>query len=302
MALEAAELAARATDYPKLRARPVTLLHVIRLTRGPWREALGELEGDAAAQTDPHYRLAHRHAAAFGTSCVQGERGGERVAGLIAASLADAEAARCPRCLRDTRYIAAVVLARIGRGAESQQVLETAVVKGPPYPAEPAAAVMRTWAEALSTADLQTRVERLRVAIPEIRRIRGEVDGLWAQVDLARALRMAAPAEAAAILRDVGAAADGMGASTVVHVADQLLRGLGQRTWRRDASGHGVGELTGREREVARLVAGGASNAEIADELYVSVKTVERHVSNVLAKLDARNRTELAQRWTAREV
>ena len=47
---------------------------------------------------------------------------------------------------------------------------------------------------------------------------------------------------------------------------------------------------------MAELVAGGATNREIADLLFLSPKTVERHVSNVLKKLGARNRTELASR------
>ena len=52
--------------------------------------------------------------------------------------------------------------------------------------------------------------------------------------------------------------------------------------------------LTEREQEIAALIAAGASNPEIAQELFLSRKTIERHVSNVLKKVGARNRAELA--------
>ena len=42
------------------------------------------------------------------------------------------------------------------------------------------------------------------------------------------------------------------------------------------------------------MIAEGSSNREIAETLVLSPKTVERHVTNILAKLGARNRTELA--------
>jgi DNA-binding NarL/FixJ family response regulator len=54
--------------------------------------------------------------------------------------------------------------------------------------------------------------------------------------------------------------------------------------------------LTEREQVIARLIAGGASNPEIAERLFLSRKTVERHVSNVLRKAGVRNRAELAAR------
>ena len=53
-------------------------------------------------------------------------------------------------------------------------------------------------------------------------------------------------------------------------------------------------ELTPSERRVAVLVATGRSNPEVARALFLSRKTVERHVSQILRKLDVRNRTELA--------
>lgn len=57
-----------------------------------------------------------------------------------------------------------------------------------------------------------------------------------------------------------------------------------------------IGDLTPREAEVLALVADGNSNAEIARELGLSLKTVQNHVSNVLAKLQVRDRTQAALR------
>jgi DNA-binding NarL/FixJ family response regulator len=54
--------------------------------------------------------------------------------------------------------------------------------------------------------------------------------------------------------------------------------------------------LTAREREVLRLIARGYAYKEIAKELFISVKTVETHVSSVLRKLQLSNRHELT-RW-----
>jgi DNA-binding NarL/FixJ family response regulator len=52
--------------------------------------------------------------------------------------------------------------------------------------------------------------------------------------------------------------------------------------------------LTAREREVLRLVAAGRSNDSIATELVLSVRTVERHVENIYAKIDVSGRTARA--------
>jgi DNA-binding NarL/FixJ family response regulator len=54
------------------------------------------------------------------------------------------------------------------------------------------------------------------------------------------------------------------------------------------------GELSPRELDVVKLVARGLTNAEIAARLFISVGTVKTHLGSVQAKLDARNRVEIA--------
>lgn len=55
-----------------------------------------------------------------------------------------------------------------------------------------------------------------------------------------------------------------------------------------------LAELTSREREVLSLIATGANNQEIAEILCISKKTVKNHVSNILSRLDLRDRTQAA--------
>ena len=57
-----------------------------------------------------------------------------------------------------------------------------------------------------------------------------------------------------------------------------------------------VGELTGRERQVAGLIAQGKSNREIAEDLVLSTRTVEKHVANILSKLGLASRSQIV-RW-----
>lgn len=51
-------------------------------------------------------------------------------------------------------------------------------------------------------------------------------------------------------------------------------------------------ELTKREKEILLLITKGKSNQEIADELFITLKTVKTHVSNILSKLNVQDRTQ----------
>jgi DNA-binding NarL/FixJ family response regulator len=84
---------------------------------------------------------------------------------------------------------------------------------------------------------------------------------------------------------------DEMGARGAADRARAAARSLGMRPGRRHRRDGG---LTGREHDVARLAASGKTNAEIAATLYLSVRTVERHMGSILGKLGCRSRVDLA--------
>jgi DNA-binding CsgD family transcriptional regulator/tetratricopeptide (TPR) repeat protein len=85
----------------------------------------------------------------------------------------------------------------------------------------------------------------------------------------------------------------GLGVTPAVQLTRQKMRRLGVRSIpagpRTATRAHPLG-LTRREREVLDLICAGHTNAEIAAKLFISVKTVDHHVSAVLAKLDAPTR------------
>ncbi|GEK88004.1 two component transcriptional regulator, LuxR family [Alkalibacterium putridalgicola] len=58
--------------------------------------------------------------------------------------------------------------------------------------------------------------------------------------------------------------------------------------------GHLHDRLTSRENEVVQLISKGYTNQDIADELFITLKTVKTHVSNILSKLEVEDRTQVA--------
>ena len=92
-----------------------------------------------------------------------------------------------------------------------------------------------------------------------------------------------------------------LGARRDADRAAALLRSLGVSVRAgADAAGRrGLEMLSRREREVVPLLAEGLSNAEIAKQLFITPKTVEHHVTNILGRLGLRTRTEVAA-WAHR--
>jgi len=115
----------------------------------------------------------------------------------------------------------------------------------------------------------------------------------WARFELARALARERPEVAITEARAALNTFERLHAARGADAAAALLRSLGAagRSAVRGAAG---AKLTSREIEVLELLGLGLSNAEIAERLIISGKTVEHHVGRILSKLGLRNRAEAA--------
>jgi DNA-binding CsgD family transcriptional regulator/tetratricopeptide (TPR) repeat protein len=120
------------------------------------------------------------------------------------------------------------------------------------------------------------------------------------------AVRLAAGGDltqARAVFNDVIKLYFGLGASWDLRRTEARLRPHGIRRGPRALSHRPVNgweALTPSETRIAELVARGLSNPDIATELYVSRRTVQTHVSNILIKLDLRSRVEVAREYASR--
>src|SRR6185369_16562128 len=123
-------------------------------------------------------------------------------------------------------------------------------------------------------------------------------EATWARLDLAYCLiRMNRHGETVALIGAVRETADQLGSPPLQSRADELARTSRARGGAEEA----WWPLTAREFEVARLVAEGLTNAEIAERLTIAPKTASAHIEHILAKLGVTRRAEIAA-WTANIV
>lgn len=268
--------------------------------------ALGER--DALRQFDAHAPRLNRHFAIMAhqwVATILARKHGRRAAADVERELADARAAadkvRCAQCDRELQVVSAELLARLGQIDEARSRVEEwdARFTGRSYP------MRDLWrARARAAIAVATNDPEAGTALAEL----GDAfehegltqDAAWAWIDLGRLHQGEGNRRAATQAFERAAIASlEIGSPAMERLARQALREMGVRAWRRGTAhvADAPSNLSDREQEVARLVAAGATNLEVAESLAISPKTVERHLTNILAKVGARNRTELAARF-----
>ncbi len=204
-----------------------------------------------------------------------------------------------------TRVPALFVLARAGEAAGDRDAARSAATElAGVDPAAPYPRAVTGWVEGRLRGD----PDAVASAVAALAALGVRYEAAVARLDRAELLAGSAAgpgtpaaaeaaAEAAAALCEL----DHLGAGPQADRARQLLRSLGRRTPGPSAGPQDTGRLTRREEEVARLVAAGLSNAEIAGRLFISQRTVTTHLQHVYARLGLRSRAALT-RYVDREL
>lgn len=213
-------------------------------------------------------------------------------------AMADADRTGEPQSIVPVRLARAEACWLEGRGADAVHEAERA---------DEAADTDDAWTYGAVAAWLRrtgsSRQPRGDVAEPYRQQLSGHWEKaaqLWTDLDCpyeAALVRLDAADEGA--LREALSTFTEIGASAVARLTRQRLRALGARSIpagpRSATRGDPLG-LTRREREILAEICAGQTNAAIAAKLFISAKTVDHHVSAVLAKLGAPNRNAAAAR------
>ncbi|MFD4236806.1 AAA family ATPase [Streptomyces sp. NPDC058542] len=196
--------------------------------------------------------------------------------------------ARCPAFSPATEAVHA--LCALGRREEAHALAEKQLEAARAFGSDREIA-LALCARARATGGA-THLEDLEQAVELFSGTADALDECAALIQYGTALRIAGqPSAARRRLRAASDLADGMGATALSKQARQELAVMGVRV--RESARTGVSGLTPREHRVCLLAAEGKRNQEIAHMLFVTVKTVEWHLSQVYRKLGVASRIEL---------
>ncbi|MDA0165903.1 AAA family ATPase [Solirubrobacter ginsenosidimutans] len=190
------------------------------------------------------------------------------------------------------RSAAAEVCLRLGRLEQARELAGAEVVLARAI-GMPRAIGVALRAAALAETGTR-RLSLLRETVAVLETSRGALELARARIDLGAALlRSGKRDEAREHLRDGQEGAAAAGATPLVERAHRELVASGARPRRTAAAGRDG--LTPSELRVAEMAAGGQTNREIAQALFVTEKTVETHLGRAFMKLGVRSRKHLAQ-------
>ena len=190
------------------------------------------------------------------------------------------------------RSAAAEVCLRLGRLEQARELAGAEVVLARAI-GMPRAIGVALRAAALAETGAR-RLSLLREAVAVLETSQGALELARARIDLGAALvRAGKRDEARALLRDGQEGAAAAGATPLVERAHRELLATGARPRRTAAAGRDG--LTPSELRVTEMAAGGQTNREIAQALFVTEKTVETHLGRAFMKLGVRSRKHLAQ-------
>jgi DNA-binding CsgD family transcriptional regulator len=203
------------------------------------------------------------------------------------------EAEGCPNPAWSTwRSTAALALAHMGRREEAATLADAELALAERFGA-PVPIARALHARAVAEADPAARIALCERALRVATGAPALLESIRARLELGGTLRyVGRRVEAREALRPALADADTVGAVLLAQRARRELVATGLRP--RQAAVEGAAALTPRQRQVCDLAANGKGNRAIAQELFLSIKTVETHLAAGYRKLGVNTRAELA--------
>jgi DNA-binding CsgD family transcriptional regulator len=190
------------------------------------------------------------------------------------------------------RSTAALALAHLGRRGEAADLADAELALAERFGA-PVPIARALHARAVAEPDAAARAELCTRALSALGGARAVLESVRVRLELGSALAyLGRRVEAREALRPALADADAAGAVLLAERARRELVATGLRP--RQAALEGAAALTPRQRQICELAAAGRGNRAIAQQLFLSIKTVETHLAAGYRKLGVNTRAELA--------